>query len=156
MLQDSSENSPAATTAKPLRRRISRADLQWLRWGIICVSVLSVQVLLQFGGQFDACGTMLTAALMPETAESTTSVLSPAVTFLISIPLTMYGTIVLLNSGSMLKNTVMTTLACVALALPMAAVALWNMSLHTLPLICSVLLMMLLADFTLFIDKKQP
>ena len=142
-----------ATT--PQRRKMSRADVQLLHWAIVCMVVLGVQVLMLFGGQFETLQGLILSLLPGEVSTTEASVLSPAVTFIISIPLTMYGTVVLLNSNSLLKNLGMTTLACIALALAVAVAAMWGVCLHTLPLICSVVLMLLLTGFILLIDKKH-
>ena len=137
------------------RRKMSRADVQLLRWAIVCMVVLGVQVLMLFGGQLEALQSLILGLLPGEVGTTKAGVLSPAISFIISIPLTMYGTVVLLNSNSLLKNLCMTILACTALALAVAVAAMWGVCLHTLPLICCVLLMMLLTGFILLIDKKR-
>lgn len=136
--------------------KMSRADMQWLRWAIVCMVVLSVQVLMLFYGQFEALQSLIMGLLPGESGAAEVGTLSPAHTFLISIPLTMYGTVVLLNSNSLLKNLGMSILACIALALPTAVAAMWGIYLHALPLICSVVLMMLLTGFIVLIDKNRP
>ncbi len=149
------DSNPTPRKSDSPRRNISRADMQWLRWAIVCITVLSIQVLMQFGGQFDALQALLGAAVGADTPGAETGVLSPAATFLISIPLTMYGTAVLLSSNSFVKSLGITALACIALSLPAAIAALWGVSLHTLPLVCCVLIMPVLTGFIFLIDKKH-
>ena len=143
------------------KRPLDKGDVLWLRWVVLSVSVLFCMAALMASGCTGGMNDWHTALLqgaplhLPATGANAGSVLSPATTFACCIPLTLYWAAVMMHQKNLRHRTELTAMLLVALALPGILCVLWDSVLHTLPLLCCVLITWLLVICIPFFGKTN-
>lgn len=129
---------------------MNRGDAQWLIWGGLCLGTLTLQAIFMAVGVFDNLNRLHTELLrgapfyLTEAGATAGSLLSPIGAFALSIPLTLYGTVVLSMEKSLKYQWLLTALAMLAVCLSSLLCTLWDKLLHTAPLLSCLLTMQLL------------
>lgn len=139
----------------------TRADHLWLRWGLLCLAVLACTMALLLAGLFEGpdvaqlhllCGN----PFFLEAEAAQLSLLSPAATFGLCIPLTFYLGLVLLRQRHFGSRTQITFLAAVAAALPGLLCVLWGSVLYVSPFLFCILACWLLVVLIPFFRRARP
>ena len=152
--------SPLFTRPNRYPHHLDRGDILWLRWVVLSVSVLFCIAALMASGYMGDMNRWHTALLqgapfrLSEAGAETGSLLPPAATFACCILLTLYWAAVMMQQKSLRHRTELTALALVTLALPGILCVLWDTVLHTIPLLCSLLLTWLLTTCIPFFCKQ--
>lgn len=140
---------------------LDTGDVLWLRWVALSISVLfCVAILLASGciGGIDQWHTALLQGApfhLSEAGATAGSALSPAVSFALCIPLTLYWAAVMMYQKKRKHRIELSLLAVAALCLAGLICVLWDTVLHTSSMICSVLLTGLLVLCIPFFGKKR-
>lgn len=140
---------------------LDKADMLWLRWVVLSISVLFVVAVLLASGCIGGIDQWHTALLqgapfyLSEAGAVAGGVLSPALSFALCIPLTLYWAAVMMYQKSLRHRIELSLLAAAVLIFAGLMSVLWDAVLHTSTMVCSVLLVCLLVICVPFFGKKR-
>lgn len=141
--------------------KATRTDRLWLRWSLLSLIVLTCTMLLFLTGMFEQpdiaqlhilCGN----PFFLEAEAAQISLLSPASTFGLCIPLTFYLGLVLLRQRRLATRTHIAFLAAVAAALPGILCVLWGGVLYVSPFLFCIISCWLLVIAIPFFRRTHP
>ena len=150
-----------APTVLPEKHTLNTADLLWLRWAVLSLSVLFCMAALMASGCTGGMNDWHTALLqgapfhLSATGAEAACLLSPAASFACCIPLTLYWAAVMMHQKKLRHRTELTAMLLVALALPGILCVLWDSVLPTIPLLCCVLITWFLVICIPFFGKTN-
>lgn len=139
---------------------MSRADYFWLRWGVLSVSVLAVDVALLLTGVYQMIGRQQLNLLgghpfYMEAEALTNSLLDPVTTFSLCVLLVLVLSWLLLRLRGAAARSEICFLAALALALPGCICSLYSGVLYMAPFVCSVLLLWFLSTTIPFFRNSR-